>query len=270
MGRYFWYDMGVEIEANGVNTGTVIPGPNVASHLLYGAGTGTIKLQGVDVTNANLALFSTGIVGVQISQANGASLSQKTIDTGNISLAGTSSQLMAGFYHGAMPTAVFDGVLKVGDVNVANNDNTSTGPTYGVAFRGGLSSADISGNVTTGNIKVKSFNATGFSAKNLINGAEVTLGNVDVTVGTSNFWWPNGVAVSQIGDGLANGTEKLTVGNVNVTSDSVLNVTGIAFTAINNDGVVEAKDVTVKSSVAGVNATGVWVGNNGQCFQGVI
>ncbi|MDR0609221.1 MAG: autotransporter domain-containing protein [Planctomycetaceae bacterium] len=258
-------DVGVLILGTGANSGEVDfeDATGAGQVLRYGAGTGSITLQGVDVQNVNYNNVGTGSAGVAIRTGQPDSLSDKTINTGNINFAGRSTRGMAGFYYetdNALPVA-FDGDLKIGDVNVRNDDNTSVGPTSGVTFRdtAGIT-ADIVGKVTTGNITVQGFDAHGFGAKVLRNSTEVTLGNVDVTAGASNLWGNNGVIVSHVGenDGAANGTAKLTVGDVNVTSAGGLSVAGINFRNINNDGVVEAKNVTVKSTGAGVAASGVW------------
>ncbi|MDR1478877.1 MAG: hypothetical protein LBJ00_08040 [Planctomycetaceae bacterium] len=226
---------GVEISATGANAGSVRwdNGGNVVPYTEnYIGGIGTIKMQGVNIPNVNSGV-GTNFLGVLV---NGdGSLSNKTIDVGNINLAGNTGLAMSGFY--TYRDTAFDGTLKIGNVSVTNNNNAATVWATGVNFVDKANiTIDISGKVTVGNINVKGFDVVGFRAKDIVGGAEVTLGDIDVTAGTgTGAWWSCGVGVSDIVDG------KLSIGNVNVTSTSNNDVSGVGLRGIMANGSLAIK-----------------------------
>jgi hypothetical protein len=228
------------------------------------AGAGTITLQGVDLQGVNYVGAGDGVTGIAISMYPADSLSQKIINTGDINVVGNSTTGMAGFYYetdNANPVA-FDGVLKIGDVNVANSNAAPTGWIYGVAFKDiNGNPVNIAGDVTAGNINVRgNLDAIGFDVNGLVGGANATLGNIDVNSGGVNF--TTGVNVGTIGDGGATATGKsLSVGNVNVTSGAGL-VEGISLwnAGILADGSLTAGNINVNATAAGATADGIWLG----------
>ncbi|MDR1270165.1 MAG: hypothetical protein LBK82_11635, partial [Planctomycetaceae bacterium] len=257
---------GVEIKITGVDAGNVLyKSGSTAQNKPFVAGAGTIQLNGVDVTKATTPTSPWGgpSVGVLINNSAMTPLSNKTINTGDINIAGeVSDGYLVGFlYHsdydydynsGTYNDQAFDGTLTIGNVNVENVTDTEFTYTsaYGVEF-----DTAITGKVTVGNIKATAdgaySSADGFSSYGLTDGATVTLGNVDVTA-----QYAYGVDVGDIGDSDKTTTEKFTVGNINVTSKDGYG-TGV-YVDIQEDGVFEAKDITVKGTndygVEGVSA----------------
>ncbi|MDR3198657.1 MAG: autotransporter domain-containing protein [Planctomycetaceae bacterium] len=243
---------GVEIKITGVDAGNVLyKAENTAQNKPFVAGAGTIQLNGVDVakaTNFDNWVASTGVL---INNSAKTPLSNKTINTGNINIAGeVSNGYLVGFaYHSDYDYVTgkdqaFDGTLTIGDVNVKNTDAYATGLEFDTA---------ITGKVTVGNIKVTADNsAGGFDAdSDLTNGATVTLGNVDVEVNSEDA---SGVYVDSIGDSDKTTAEKFTIGNINVTSKDGYGY-GVVVGNIQEDGVFEAKDITVKSTNSAYGVT---------------
>jgi hypothetical protein len=254
--------VGVEIWTNGgANNGTIFynDAGGVFANRPFTPGVSTIQLNGVDIATATDpgpgGLVSTG---VGINNVNVLSLNQKTINTGNINITGNinwNNAYLTGFSYYSNAAQAFDGTLQIGDVNVRNTH--ATGDAAGVTFGTYFNVDNITGSIKAGNIKVEGTNALGFLSNHLQAGATVELGNVDITAG--NGLVATGIDVGNIGDG-ANGSEKLTVGNVNVTS-SVGGSEGVWMLHVNADGIFEAKDITVKDTGAGGTARGILANN---------
>jgi hypothetical protein len=267
-------DYGVNIATTAANSGTVtyttVPPATLSA---YVGGVGTITLNGVNLTGLTDTDLG-GVYGVLINLAAAVdSFSQKTINTGNISVGGTSATGLTGFhYEEVVGGPGFDGVLNIGNVNVDNNSTGIGITTYGLNFVQSTffkPPVNIAGKVTAGNINVNERSlgndAIGFSAGNLVTGASVTLGNVDVN--STGAAVTQGVNVGAIGDGGPVG-ESLSVGNVNVTSGATATtVNGINVFGgggIGADGSLTAGNIKVNSTGAffasGVSVNGVAAG----------
>jgi hypothetical protein len=290
---------GAVMWATNDNTGSVFTDYGIDNQVYNTTGGDpTIKIAGIDVAgfNAPASTFYQGVNGFTIDNSFDKSLDKTTIDIGkiNINLTGSGNAVLTGFkYINGSSEKAFDGTLKIGDVNVANTDNEVLGVDFGP-----WGSSDIVGKVTVGNITAtttKNGPATGFGANDIINGAEVQIGNIDVASAGTYGTGATGIDASSIAEGgslkagnvtvTATGEQyasatgidansivedgSLNVGNVTVTAtgEQYANATGISTSSIADGGSLKAGDVTVTATgedayAVGINLYGVLAANN--------
>jgi hypothetical protein len=218
----------------------------------------TITIGGIEVTNINAdySIYQEGVHGVAITNGWSVSLGETTINTGNITLSGAFDDVMRGlFLDGG--SYQFDGTLNVGDVNVTNTD--VDGYAYGVHINN-----RITGKVTVGNINASGYGATGFYSWDIEPGADVKVGNINVT---SEDTYAQGVLlINGIGNNGSAGdpVAKFTVGDINVTqkenAGNNTSATGInVYGGIGEWGSLKAGNITVNSAenAVGINVQGI-------------
>jgi hypothetical protein len=264
---------GVVIQPTGADAATVDYEAALPQYVTAAGQQITIGKVTLPATTMTYGTETTSAVTV-FSNTAGASLDNTTITVGDISFADNRNTALFGFRYavddGAGTTTPFGGTLNLGNVEVTNNNVNTDSRAVGVSFTNaaGTDSADITGTVTVGDIKVTGngiVGAMGFGAGGITGGGSVKLANVDVSasnpgtvVGFGGGPYAMGIGVGIIGDNnvtAPNGLESFSVDDITVEANGNDRAIGLLGSIIRTDGTLTVGDVKVTNTNAGVNAS---------------